>query len=88
MASVQALDPEMIPELRAKKEIIADAFKPIVGVFEASIELARKNNIAALERECISGMEAAQNLTKIADELDQSLDKLITYLQNLEDAMA
>lgn len=87
MSVAQNLDPEMIPEIQAKRERIREAFGPMKQVFENSIDLAHKNNIPVLERECQNGLEGAIALTKLADELDESLQKLVDYLQNLADAV-
>ena len=83
----QTFDTEQIGKIQQAQETIHDAFSKIVPAFEASIEVAHKNQIAALENECNSGMEAAQQVTKLEAQLQESLDTLVDYLKRMDNAM-
>lgn len=87
MGSTQSFDTELIPKLEAAKETIAEGFSGIVPAFQSSIELAHSHNLPVLEKESTGGLEAAQALYKLYQDLDASIDNLVNYYKKLEAAM-
>ena len=53
MAQTQQFDTELIAKITQLQDTIMDAFNGVKPACEASIELARKNQIPNLESECV-----------------------------------
>lgn len=88
MGSTQNFDVDFVDKLKSAREVLSDGFKGIVPAFETSIDLAHSHAIPVLERESTDGMESAQRITKLQQELDESLEALIKYYEDMANAMA
>lgn len=88
MGSTQNFDEDFVEKVKAARESLEEGFKGIVPAFNASIDLAHSHEIPVLERESSAGLESAQTITKLQQELDESLGSLIKYYEEMANAMA
>lgn len=83
----QSFDTEQITALERANETLSEGFSGIVPAFEATIDLAHKHGIPALEREAQEGLEAAHAVVKMQEQLSEALDKMINYYKSLSEAL-
>ena len=87
MPQTQQVDTELITKITQLQDTIMDAFNGVKPACEASIELARKNQIPNLESECVGALEGAEAVLKQANDLNDSLTALVTYYKKLDEAL-
>lgn len=86
--AAQSFDTEVIGKIKPVQEIIESTMNKMVGAVDGSRELAAKNGIAALERDCSNAAEGTQAMVKAFTELNDCLDKYIKYTEKVSEALA
>lgn len=85
--SAQQFDMETVDKLQKNIEVLRNVFGGIKPAFEQSLELANSTGSSKMAAECESGLEAADTVVKQAEELFETLEKVIKYYKDLDEAL-